>query len=458
MNIDHKIFYIFLSFLILFIVGATLIVPPLVMRNFFAIEDDQIAKTQNNIQLIINQQLNYLEGISKAIPTGDTESACHVQGIDIDGITLYSSDMGILCSEGQAVLGISNIKLLADQYEALKNNSGFIDNQGKVIALAIYKKQDTYIIVSKEVSKKIPNSFSMGQYFTLDKIYSPGITQEIKLDIVNKSNHDYVYVYRLLEDIFEGKTLYSKVIISREVYKTGLSQIEIILYLVFLSNLLLLIIFLYFIKKIITERLSILVSSFNNGRLKNANSLLSIQGNDEVSKLAKEMYGSFQKVEKNKQEIQRKQFQLDSILNSMHDSIYIFNKDKKLINSFILKNKKKKEKIKNKENILPKKIIEEIFQSLNNENKDDPIIISYSVKEKGRVFWYDASVSIKKDSSGDSIIVVVRDITSRIEMEQSIKTKLQEVERLNKVMVGREIKMIELKNKIEELENNEKRN
>ncbi len=230
------------------------------------------------------------------------------------------------------------------------------------------------------------------------------------------------------------------------------------MYLVFLSNLLLLIIFLYFIKKIITERLSILVSSFNNGRLKNANSLLSIQGNDEVSKLAKEMYGSFQKVEKNKQEIQRKQFQLDSILNSMHDSIYIFNKDKKLINSFVLKNKKKKEKIKNKENILPKKIIEEIFQSLNNENKDDPIIISYSVKEKGKVFWYDASVSIKKDSSGDSIIVVVRDITSRIEMEQSIKTKLQEVERLNKVMIGREIKMIELKNKIEELENNEKRN
>jgi len=47
---------------------------------------------------------------------------------------------------------------------------------------------------------------------------------------------------------------------------------------------------------------------------------------------------------------------------------------------------------------------------------------------------------------------IIRDITERKKMEEELQKKMHDLERFNKLAVGRELKMIELKKRIKELE------
>jgi len=49
-------------------------------------------------------------------------------------------------------------------------------------------------------------------------------------------------------------------------------------------------------------------------------------------------------------------------------------------------------------------------------------------------------------------VAVLRDVTDRRKTEDELKKRNKELEKLNKIMIGREIKMIELKNRVKELE------
>lgn len=52
----------------------------------------------------------------------------------------------------------------------------------------------------------------------------------------------------------------------------------------------------------------------------------------------------------------------------------------------------------------------------------------------------------------DGWLAMVEDITSRKESESQLKERNDELEKLNRLLIGREVKMTELKNKIEALE------
>jgi len=55
-------------------------------------------------------------------------------------------------------------------------------------------------------------------------------------------------------------------------------------------------------------------------------------------------------------------------------------------------------------------------------------------------------------------MVILRDVTERKEAEEKLKEKMDELERFNKLMIGRELRMIELKKRIKELEEKLKSN
>jgi PAS domain S-box-containing protein len=77
-----------------------------------------------------------------------------------------------------------------------------------------------------------------------------------------------------------------------------------------------------------------------------------------------------------------------------------------------------------------------------------------NIAKDGRVFWVDMSTALLKDKSGKpaNIIAIARDITDRKKMEVKLEEKIKELERFNRLAVGRELKMIELKKRIRALE------
>lgn len=72
--------------------------------------------------------------------------------------------------------------------------------------------------------------------------------------------------------------------------------------------------------------------------------------------------------------------------------------------------------------------------------------------------WLQAEGKVTTDSNGNPIRMTgtAQDITDRKIYEESIKSKAKELEKINSLMVGRELRMIELKKKIAELERGRK--
>jgi hypothetical protein len=58
-----------------------------------------------------------------------------------------------------------------------------------------------------------------------------------------------------------------------------------------------------------------------------------------------------------------------------------------------------------------------------------------------------------RDKNGNPLqdLVMISDVTKNKEEEKKREERQRELEKMNKIMVGRELKMIELKNKIKEL-------
>ena len=98
-----------------------------------------------------------------------------------------------------------------------------------------------------------------------------------------------------------------------------------------------------------------------------------------------------------------------------------------------------------------KKAFEEAFAAaLRGETTS--IEVKHTKEGSNREYCLEIVTPLRDDGGTISgIMGISRDITSRKRMEKELREKIDDLERANKLMVGRELKMIELKNEIEEL-------
>ena len=113
--------------------------------------------------------------------------------------------------------------------------------------------------------------------------------------------------------------------------------------------------------------------------------------------------------------------------------------------------------------ILAPRETEKFFSDLEKLLKGEKMLTSEyaAMRKNGHEFTTSISISVLNDEENKpmSIIVVTRDITETKQMivniknsEDKLKAKVDELEKFNKLTVGRELKMIELKKRIKELE------
>lgn len=87
--------------------------------------------------------------------------------------------------------------------------------------------------------------------------------------------------------------------------------------------------------------------------------------------------------------------------------------------------------------------------------KDKPVAVVHTHFDKeGNKFYAEVSVYPAKNEKGEvmQFIHVARDITEKVKLEEELKKKMENLERFNKLSVGRELKMKEMKARIAELE------
>ncbi len=86
----------------------------------------------------------------------------------------------------------------------------------------------------------------------------------------------------------------------------------------------------------------------------------------------------------------------------------------------------------------------------------DDAIRNYRMKiyrKDGRLIDISLSLSLLKDAKGEPIgmVGIAKDITKEVEAEEELKRKMRELEDFYNMAIGREMKMIELKNEIAKL-------
>jgi PAS domain S-box-containing protein len=101
-----------------------------------------------------------------------------------------------------------------------------------------------------------------------------------------------------------------------------------------------------------------------------------------------------------------------------------------------------------------KKEIQAIWQDLVNDVKDLDGGVYLLQKEDGTKFWGEISASRIKDDEGKvvNIIATIRNVNEKKTNEDEFRKRSDELERLTKLMIGRENKMLELKKQLAELQ------
>jgi len=153
---------------------------------------------------------------------------------------------------------------------------------------------------------------------------------------------------------------------------------------------------------------------------------------------------------------------LEAIFNSVRDGLVVFDKTGKLLQaskSLIELGGYSEEEIigrglKFLTMFTPKSLalITINFVKTLADNEISPYEVEATTKDGKKVFLEISGTPLKSKGEIVGVVAITHDITEKKKTAEELKNRNEELEKFNKLVVGRELKIVELKEKIKELE------
>jgi len=481
MKIDQKIFYISFILLLFFSTGFYLFVPNFAIDTFKSLEESAAIQEANDMRYFVGKEIDSLDSLNeewsrrsdlydffdsnkdeKDSFVSNSFDFDYIKSLNVGYLSIITNDGHLLYSvemDGEDAMPAEFAVELSNSL-ILKTGKGLIRSwsNGHVMAVSVKPiikgvgSPVGYIIMAKTFGGNIVTYD--GKSFSLEEINSSlgsSVLGSSKNGIyIDKSKPDTLNVYSFYNDILGNRIFYSKINIARDVYKAGVSTINAISYSALVLQLLMIISFLIISQRLIIKRLGLLVSSIRSvARSKKQEGVVIFSGNDEISSLSREINDAFVKINNANHNSRERQEDLASTIKSIHDIIIIFDKNNNITSYYFPENNNTKKNV-NKD-FLSKGFISKVVVEIENiKNEGGVKSIDYSMIRNHKKYWYSVNISAKKDVNGefDGATLVIRDVTESRIMQSEMEEKIKELQRLNKLMVGREMKMIELKQEL----------
>ncbi|MEI7620656.1 MAG: CHASE4 domain-containing protein [Candidatus Falkowbacteria bacterium] len=273
--------------------------------------------------------------------------------------------------------------------------------------------------------------------------------------VISPGGPNNIYGYSLFEDYGDSPAFVFRVETDRILYQYEMNILLYISILLFAVMLIFVLTFLWMINKIFVSRL---IKVFNkveeykkNPEADDIN--ISITGKDELSKLSEEFNNLIKEISGSRNFYKNLLIRLPDIvvLAKAGRAIYV-NDVFESSTGF------------SKEDILGKSVfdfVEKKYQDMAAENMKlrfsgvdvSPYVVQISTKGEPLDVRVNAKVI---DYHGEKVdLIVLTDISDSVKAQRKIEEKINELERLNRIMINRELKMMDLKKKLESSENKE---
>jgi PAS domain S-box-containing protein len=274
--------------------------------------------------------------------------------------------------------------------------------------------------------------------------------------VITPLNSKNIYGYSLFKDYSDNPAFVFRIKTDRTLYQYEINILLYISALLFSMILIFVLVFLWMINRLFVSRLSAIFNKVEQYK-KNPEAGdidITISGKDELSKLADGFNGLVKEISSSRNFYKNLLIRLPDIVLLIRAGQVIYINDAFETNTGF-----------KKEAILGQGIsdfIDQNYRDLVTQNMklrfSGVDVAPYSAKILTKKEPLDVRVSAKViDYQGDRVnLMVLTDISESAKAQQKIAEKVAELESLNRIMINRELKMMELKKQIEELKKTEK--
>ena len=358
----------------------------------------------------------------------------------IDGILMLSK--GPMLISSQPVLKSSGDGPVAGALimgRMLDENNILLMDERLHLNISIIRYDDGTGVIPDDMKRAISGSVNMST------VLDSGSITGFNVFMLNPST---ITGYSLMNDIYGRPAIIIKVSSPRSIYTQTKNFILYTLLVLVIVSILLYFSMLFLLNRIVINRIISLDKELEMiSKSNDMSRRVQVDYSDEISSFGRTLNNALETIEKTT-------YENNAMLLAYPDTVLRLSSDDKLMFYLKIRNEMKGHDIlilvDEKDSPLSKELLDKIRTSAKEAlSKKSTMTTEYLEDSQDAKIVFEARIF---PLDNHEVIIILRDVTEKKKTENEIKNRNKELEIINKMSVGRELKMIELKKKISELE------